>query len=284
MYWNTEADGVFPGMNFGKVIPQRRFEEIIGAIQYSHSPDPDQQILDLIDAVNACFAEAISPGDILVLDESMVKSYHRNLHGEIKIIRKLRPIGNEIKNLADGRTNIVLKLELYEGREPMSKKKHVDKYGATSATTPRLTEEYHGTGRIVIADSWFGSIKSVIAVKKLACMTTCSSKLPTSSIQCCFSSRKELPGVNGKDTLATINGVTLQAVDMKDKFFIATCLTSLAGKGRITRHHRVVPRPKVAEQYLASSAVIDIHNHTQTGSVGFEDAWQTIFSSKLVLT
>ena len=35
-----------------------------------------------------------------------------------------------------------------------------DKFGATAATTIRLTEPYHGTSKQVIADSWFGSLKT----------------------------------------------------------------------------------------------------------------------------
>ena len=57
-------------------------------------------------------------------------------------------------------------LELYEGRELMAEKEFADEYGATTATTLRLTAAYHGTGRIIVADSWFGSLKTVIALIK----------------------------------------------------------------------------------------------------------------------
>ena len=40
----------------------------------------------------------------------------------------------------------------------MSGKDHVREYGATTATL-RLTEPYHGSGRYIIADSRFGSVK-----------------------------------------------------------------------------------------------------------------------------
>ena len=38
------------------------------------------------------------------------------MKGEVKIIWKPRPIGNKIKNLSDAATNIVLNMELYEGK------------------------------------------------------------------------------------------------------------------------------------------------------------------------
>ena len=63
-----------------------------------------------------------------------MKSFHHDLKGKMKIIRKPRPIGNEFQNASDTRTNIVTTLELYEGRELMAEKEFVDEYGATIAT------------------------------------------------------------------------------------------------------------------------------------------------------
>ena len=40
----------------------------------------------------------------------------------------------------------------------MCDRKYVKEFGATTATT-WLTEAYHGSGRRVIADSWFGSVR-----------------------------------------------------------------------------------------------------------------------------
>ena len=73
-------------------------------------------------------------------------------------------------------------------------------------------------------------------------------------------------------------GVDLLAVrfrDLKVKQFISTCSTILPDEPRKTKHHGLVPRPQVAENYLKMSAGIDIHNHVRTGSMGLEDAWQT---------
>ena len=41
-----------------------------------------------------------------------------------------------------------------------------------------------------------------------------------------------------------------------------------------------MPHPKVAESYLSSSALIDIHNHVRTGSLGLEDIWRTLEPQK----
>ena len=61
--------------------------------------------------------------------------------------------------MCDGMSQIVINLELYEGKVIMSGKNHVREYGTTTATTLHLTDPYHGSGRCVIADSSFGSVK-----------------------------------------------------------------------------------------------------------------------------
>ena len=60
----------------------------------------------LIIISNAWFSEAMSSGYTLIIDKSMVKSYDMNLRGKIKIIQKLRPVGNVFKNVADVQTKI----------------------------------------------------------------------------------------------------------------------------------------------------------------------------------
>ena len=45
----------------------------------------------------------------------------------------------------------------------MKEKEHVSKYGDRCAATLYLTTDFHGTGRIVIADSWFGFVKMAIS-------------------------------------------------------------------------------------------------------------------------
>ena len=158
LYWANE-DGMFPNMNHGKIMSRNQFEDIMKHLQLSHNKHSDQQITVFLHAINTRFRNAIHPGTYLTLDESMTKSYDRNLKGKIKIIRRPRSIGNEIKNMCDGMSQIVINLELYEGKDIMPGKDHVCEYGATTAMTLHLTEPYHGSGRCVIADSWFGSVK-----------------------------------------------------------------------------------------------------------------------------
>ena len=105
IYWHEEHNGMFPPMEYGKIMPRKRFEDIVKWLQLSNSQDADQQILDYITAVNVNNKKAFAAGTYVVLDESMIKSFHLNLKGKMKIICKPRPIGNEIKNMSDGNTH-----------------------------------------------------------------------------------------------------------------------------------------------------------------------------------
>ena len=115
-----------------RYIIRPRFEEVLRCLQLSDSDVKHEQVLNYLEAVNLQFADAFNPGDTICLDESMVKSFHHDLKGKMKLIWKPRPIGNEFKNASDARTNIVATLELYEGRELMAEKEFVDEYGATT--------------------------------------------------------------------------------------------------------------------------------------------------------
>ena len=231
--------------------------------------------MEFLSAVNDNLLQALTPGNIITLDKSMIKSYHRNLKGKIKIKRKPRPIRNEIKDLADARSCIAVKLELYEGKETMKEKEHVSKYGATCATTLHLTTDFHGTGGIVIADSWFGSVKTAVALKQsglysIMIVKTAHKRFPREALDSHDLEIGEWVAYN-----ATFDEVKLQAVsfqDIKKKQFISTCSTILPGNSRKTKHLGEVSCPKVAEFYLNHVAAIDIHNHVRTGSMGLEDA------------
>ena len=265
-------------IKFSDIMSRHRFESILQYLQFSFDEDPDTQVLVFLDAVNSNFKKALTAGTYITPDESMVKSFHRSLKGKIKIIRKPRPIGNELKTLSDGASNICIHAELYEGKDFMKDKPYVKEFGATTATTLRITEHYHGTGRIVIADSWFGSVKCAVqlynrGLYSIMLVKNNSVDFPKERLAGIDLERGEHYAFN-----ATKDGVQLQAcrfVDLQIKDFISTCSTVLPGNPRKTRHHGDIPRPKVAETYLKYSASIDIHNHVRTGSQALEDAWKT---------
>ena len=58
-------------------------------------------------------------------------------------------------------------LELYKQWEFMAAKKYIDEYGAAKATALRQTAAYHGTGMVIVADSWFRLLKTAIVLMKI---------------------------------------------------------------------------------------------------------------------
>ena len=66
----------------------------------------------------------------------------------------------------DARTGVVISAEFVEGKVPDSKKWGYDLYGATTSTTLRLVKPWFGSGKVVIGDSWFGSLSTCEELKE----------------------------------------------------------------------------------------------------------------------
>ena len=82
-----------------------------------------------------------------------------------KINRKPKGVGTEMKCLADGIVGIMLQLEICEGKEAEAQKmwSHLP---AGTAQTLRLSDPWHGSGRIIVADSAFSSVTTTIECRK----------------------------------------------------------------------------------------------------------------------
>ena len=138
---------------------------------------------------------------------------------------------------------------------------------------------FSGSGRIVVGDSWFVSVKTCVELWNInglysnLLVKTAHKKYPRKLL-------RESNIERGQWVCATaeIDGVKLMAtcfLDLQKKLFISSCSTNLDDPPRATKYHGDVPQPMVAYEYLSSNASTDIHNHFRTGSSGLEDAWQT---------
>ena len=56
-------------------------------------------------------------------------------------------------------------MELMAPKEEMKHREYAGRYGAGTSLLLRLTQKYRGSGRIILADSAFASVKSAIALK-----------------------------------------------------------------------------------------------------------------------
>ena len=56
-------------------------------------------------------------------------------------------------------------LEIMAGKLEMQEREYVREYGAVTSLLLRLSANWHGTGRLIVTDSAFASVKSVVALK-----------------------------------------------------------------------------------------------------------------------
>jgi hypothetical protein len=133
--------------------------------------DPWSEIRPFIEAFNNNRKESVRPGLYVVVDEVMsfwegddITERHDGLPHRSVELRKPRDRGTEFKAICDGKSNIMLGLEMLEGKERMQVKEHCAQFGPATACTMRLASPYRGTRRIVIGDSWFASMKTVKAL------------------------------------------------------------------------------------------------------------------------
>ena len=130
----------------------------------------------------------------------------------------------------------------------MVDKTHAKEHVATTATTLCLMQPYHGSDPCVVADSWFGSVKSAVELRKrglygIMLVKTAHHDFP----------RLLLGGPNLKCgrwvACSTVKDeIKLQAClskDLKVKDFMSTCSTSVPGNPRATRHQGIVNCPQV---------------------------------------
>lgn len=293
-YWSVK-DGLFPAPAFGKRfgMSRNRFEEIKGAITFcseqnqQSTTDKWSLVRPFVDMLNERWKNVIRPGYKITVDESMFVWYGRNMPAVMKIRRKPKGIGCEVKNAADSVTNIMLRLEINEGKDEMSKKMWQKDFGAGTATTLRLLEPWFGSGRIVLGDSWFASVKTAVQLYErglffMGIVKTATKKFPLKEI------RDRCPEGRGECVYATtkVENVQLLAMGWRDKkviSMVSTCGTTREGtpakKKRWDEHgntfYKSVKRPQLYESYFDGSASIDVHNHLRQDGLALENAWKT---------
>lgn len=111
--------------------------------------------------------EAWSPGTYLTVDESMLAWVGTGDVHLTYLPRKPTPLGIMMKTVVDSDSGIILGGELCEAAGTMDDFEYQKEWGASVATTLRLMKPFSNSGRVCIADAWFGSIRTVFALKVL---------------------------------------------------------------------------------------------------------------------
>ena len=131
------------------------------------STDAFWKVQPLVDSFNYFRRDNFSPGAKLVVDESMFEWKGKDQRFGVdgcphvtKIIRKPKGVDMEVKNMVDCDSGIMVSMEVMTPKEEMKHREYVGRYGAGTTLLLCLAANYRGSGRIVVADSAFASVKS----------------------------------------------------------------------------------------------------------------------------
>jgi len=256
------------------------------------------------------FFSAVEASWLLVLDESMVRWTGVGMPGLMVILRKPTPIGLELHTLCCAICGILVWFEVYEGKEAMEKKPFCDKYGKSIALSLRMLVKYFGTGRVLIADSWFGSVACAIALLRKGVFSVMNVKTATKNYPKdqlmnevgeikgnTAEARAERRERRGKSVAYTqkvnVGGgreVSLLAAGHNKKvplLLICTCMTMLPGEehnktwkvnqadGSVEKHTLKTSQPEVHALYRLWMNIVDLHNKLRQGVVSMADVWHT---------
>ena len=118
-------------------------------------------------------------GKYLVIDETMIWWTGLSSGHLTFLPRKPTPLGFQLKTVVDGSSGVLLALEIVEGKEVDSAKKHVRELGQTCATTLRVLEPFYSKGHVLIGDSWFGSLKTCVELRARGVFSVMNVKIAT---------------------------------------------------------------------------------------------------------
>lgn len=317
-------------------------------ILISHQGDRWWHVRSLVDAFNARMKEILTPGNVLVVDElfSMwygkkdfenVETCHDKLSGDrfercphcSYIKNKPRGEGIMCKCLADGKSKIMLALEIQEGQSAMELKEYQvrphahfkdandrNRYQSQistgnlhkfhTAVTLRLAQPYFHSGRVVVGDSAFGSIATIIALLLMGLyfvgtIKTAIIDFPLQFFQQWSDSKDTQvgsfnvlttsihhvanPGVHhqimavgykgGDSFLRTIGSSIGSTLPGDPARSTTTYMRGSKNDVEIVEELLTLDQPKIIQEFHHFSHAIDIHNQLRQGIFKIEQYWHT---------
>ena len=117
------------------------------------------KVRGLLKACMNKWQESYEPGWLLTADETMLAWEGMGDAHLTFMKRKPTPLGYCMRTTTCSLSGILLVCEFCEGKEVEQGKEFNDEWGAHTGATMRLVKNWFYTGRVVIADSWFGSFR-----------------------------------------------------------------------------------------------------------------------------
>lgn len=280
-HWTDRKNGPFPFANLGRFMSRHRFELICKYLVVDDNGDPTDKLRyyrGWVEAVRLAQFHAVRPGRMIVVDETMLKNCNAdNADCLTYIPRKPQPLGHQLWTVVDCESGCLVNYELNEGKEVTRERKWFAEYGATTATTLRVTQPFHRSWRVIFIDSWFQSIKTAImlftfGLYSCGIVKTNHKNYPRNELE------EQCPQVGGGLSAAhasiesdagpfTLLAGQWRSTSHHKVTFLATCFSfaMAANKFIFTKSRREVDQPVMAEQWYKNYGKVDAFNHTMVG-------------------
>ena len=159
--------------NFKGYMARKRFIAIFRYLNFTNVLRPafvDKiwQVRQMIKAWNDHMAAIFLAGWVICLDESMSIWHNKwTCPGWIFCPWKPHPFGNEYHTACCGQSNIMISIEMVEGKDaPRQIQKQFEQYGKTAGLLLRMLQPYFHTARYIVLDSGFCVLKAIIELRK----------------------------------------------------------------------------------------------------------------------
>ena len=292
-------EALFSSPDLGKYgITFSRFSRLMMAFTlptYGDDQDPFNPIRSFVDSWNQRMQDSLNPGKLLIVDESMALWKGRGMPGLMVVPRKPTPVGRESHTTACGDTSCIIFVEPYEGKDRMAKKPLVKEWGKAPAVAMRCIKPWWGTGRLLIADAGFASLKLCHGLAEHGTFLIGNVKTGHSG----FPKRwllEQVPSRGCRASATTVyksqSGETWEIIAAADRdkqpmALIGTAGTTAMGEelhrrftviradGTFHVRNASLAQWDVHATYRRHFNAIDKHNSKRQGGMSFEDSWKT---------
>lgn len=227
-----------------------------------------------------------------------------------KIKRKPRGVGVELKAICCSHSNIMLRVEIMEGKEAQQRKQWRNRYNEGTAVTLHLASNYGGSWRTVVGDSAFASVNCAVALRNelqlnfQGIVKTARREFPLAYLMNWFNEGNQAQPRRERGSHIVLqsnfqdmnNGhdVPVYALgwhEKKLKTIISTRGTSVEVDHAQRKRHRItvddrgqevtetyiiyVKRCEMVKTLYDAFSCIDIHDHYRQGLLCMEESWRT---------
>ncbi|NBX97432.1 hypothetical protein EBQ81_01010, partial [bacterium] len=296
-YRETMSAETFKRIHAVLQVPQYPPDALEKVEEAGLGEDKFQWIRRWLHACNDSFKAAWEPGTYLTVDETMVFWTGMGPVHLTYIPRKPSPLGVMFKVTCCSESGILLHAELVEGAVVDGQKRYVTEYRATTACTLRLTEPWWATGRVVIADAWFGSVRTVeelldVGLYAIVCVKQGCAGFPRAALREVLKQRGDVAffeATVGIDKGGRKEFKKVYAGGHMDKQPLIVCFstgTTLPGEkkvrhrsklqqGEVVKAQYTLEQPQVHALYRKYFNAVDLFNKASGQPGTLPDVWKT---------